>query len=414
MRIFVRIAFRNLRRHLRRTTLTVSSVALGLSIVLWLQCVMTGRSQRIIEMITSSASGHLQVYDRKYFKDKEIFDSFKQLPESFQRLLPAGTQRAYRVYLPSLSSSGEHSSPIQLIGIEPLEEAKITQVSSSVTAGAFLEPEPDPDCPSRQILLGKPLAELLGVDVGDKVVILAQAADGSLGNDLFRVKGIYETQSRSFDKAFAYAPMSCVQKVGMIHGYHEAVLKLPDSSRISDPMLRDPLAAALPPELMLTDWRDIYPLIAGMVKYSDAIVVLISVMLFSVITFGIINTLFMSVSERISEFGVMIALGTSRKQLVTIVALECLIMGVLAALIGTAIGLAVVLYQQKAGFDVGMFMGERSDVNQFHLERIVYPVIRIAPFMKMVLISVLTVVAAGLIPAYRASKLKPVDAINAH
>jgi ABC-type lipoprotein release transport system permease subunit len=66
------------------------------------------------------------------------------------------------------------------------------------------------------------------------------------------------------------------------------------------------------------------------------------------------------------------------------------------------------------GFDIGMFMGERADVSQFHLERIVYPVIRVAPFMKMVLGAVFAVVIAGVLPAYRASLLKPVEAINAN
>lgn len=407
MPLLLRIAARNLFRNFRRTAITMMTIAFGLAVILWLQCILEGRNKHIIESITTTYTGNLQLFKDEYLKDRLIQFSF-EAPENLP--LPEGAHAAKRIHLPALVSSGEQSVPILLEGIEPEAEARVTNVKQNLNEGAYLEDDPSPDCDSHQIYIGKKLAELLQVKTGNKIVILAQAADGTLGNDLFRVKGIYDSGSPDFDKSYAFAPLNCVAKVGAIQGVHEVSIRLPDLRE--ELTIKDQLAAKLPQGLRVTTWRESLPGMATMVKYNEATLVMISSMLFIVITLGIVNTLLMSVFERTREFGVMISLGTTPWQLRLLVVLESLILGLIASAFGMAIGMAMVLYHQKYGFDLRPFLGDHSSLEQFRLDLTIHPVFRFVPFLKSVASMMGFIVLAGLYPAWRASVLKPVEAMR--
>jgi ABC-type lipoprotein release transport system permease subunit len=409
MPLLLRIATRNLFRNLRRTAITMLTIAFGLAVILWLQCILEGRNKHIIESITTTYTGNIQLFRSEYLKDRLIQYSF-EAPEKIAELLPEGAKVAKRIHLPALISSGEQSVPVLLEGIEPEAEAQVTHVKRNLAEGEYLVDDPSPDCDSRQIYIGRKLSELLQVKVGNKIVILAQASDGTLGNDLFRVKGIYDSGSPDFDKAYAFAPLNCVAKVGAIRGVHEVSARIPDLSKEIE--VREAVAAKMPPELKVTTWRESLPGMATMVKYNEATLVMISGMLFIVITLGIVNTLLMSVFERTREFGVMIALGTTPWQLRLLVVLESLILGLIASAIGMVIGMAMVLYHQKYGFDLKPFLGDHSSLDQFRLDLTIHPVFKFIPFLKSVASMMSFIVLAGLYPAWRASVLKPVEAMR--
>lgn len=406
MLLLIRVAARNLFRNLRRTMITMLTIAFGLAVILWLQSILAGRNKHIIESITTTYTGNIQVFRADYLKDRLIQFSFTPPTAA----LPEGVAQAQRIHLPALVSSGEQSVPIQFEGIEPSREAVVTKVKENLAQGEYLADEPDADCPSRQIYIGKKLADLLQVGVGNKIVILAQAADGTLGNELFRVKGIYDSGSPDFDKSFAFAPLACVAKVGAIQGVHEVAIRVPDLEK--ENQIRAELAKIYPPEIKVTSWRESLPGMATMVKYNDATLVMISSMLFIVITLGIVNTLLMSVFERTREFGVMIALGTTPWQLRWLIIFESITLGLIASSVGMILGLAAVFYHQKTGFDLKPFLGEHSSLDQFRLELTIHPELRILPFLKSVSTMMGFIILAGLYPAWRASKLQPVEAMR--
>ncbi|MGE3262086.1 MAG: ABC transporter permease [Bacteriovoracia bacterium] len=406
MPLLLRIAARNLFRNLRRTIITMLTIAFGLAVILWLQCVLAGRNKHIIESITTTYTGNIQLFREDYLKDRLIQFSFPAVTPA----LPEGTFAAQRIHLPALVSSGEQSVPIQLEGIEPEAEARVTNVKQNLAQGEYLVSDPNPDCESRQIYIGRKLSDLLKVQVGNKIVILAQAADGTLGNELFRVKGIYDSGSPDFDKSYAFAPLTCVAKVGAIQGIHELAIRIPDIAKEFE--IRDLLSKSVPAGVKVTTWRESLPGMATMVKYNEATLVMISSMLFIVITLGIVNTLLMSVFERTREFGVMIALGTTPWQLRALVVLESLVLGFVASVAGVLLGAAVVAYHQKYGFDLKPFLGDHSSLDQFRLDLTIYPVFKFVPFLKSVGTMMGFIVLAGLYPAWRASMLKPVEAMR--
>ena len=329
MFLIATIAFRNLLRHARRTALTMASISFGLAVVLWLQCILAGRNKHIIDSITTTYIGHLQIFKKDFLKDRAINFYFPGIPAELSDALPPGSRVTPRIHLPALASSGEQSSPVMFEGIDPLTEPTVTTIKSSLKEGSFLEPDVTEDCQSRQIYIGRALAELLNVKVGNKMVVLAQANDGSLGNDLFRIKGIFDSGSPQFNKFYVFAPLNCVKKIGAITGLHEVTIQLPYGVKDTD--VRDRIAAKIPTDLVVTTWREAVPNMAAMVKFNDAMLFMITTILFTVITFGIVNSLLMSVFERTREFGIMISLGTTPDQVRAMVVAESLFMGLVSA-----------------------------------------------------------------------------------
>jgi ABC-type lipoprotein release transport system permease subunit len=410
MKLLLRLAARNLRRHFRRSLLTLGSISFGLAILLLLQCILEGRNQNVINRITSTYTGQLQIFPRTYLEDHAPTEQMKEDPSLWKNVLPEGSIIGARLHFPGMLSSADQSVPILLEGIEPEKEIQITEVGHQVKEGQFLESDPDADCPSRQIFIGNRLANLLQVHVGSKVVFMGQAMDGTLGNDLFRVKGIFDTGSPDFDKRFVYAPLTCVQKIGLFKGVHEAAVHLPDPS--ADLLVQRSTQAKLPADLEVTTWREAMPMISSVIKLNDATLVLISSALFAVIILGVINTLLMNLFERTKEFGVMMALGVTPRKLRLLIMTECFLMAVIASVVGTLIGAVGVIYYQKTGFDLRPFLGDVSYFGSFHLDLVIHPIFLWLPFLKMLFTTILVVLLAGLYPAYRASCLDPVETMR--
>ena len=412
MRILIKMALRNLRRNTRRTLLSMSTIAFGLAVVLWLGCILAGRNKAMVDRITANRTGHLQIHREDYRRDKLIQQSFAIPEEKLAQVLPPGSHHSPRLYLPALISSGEQSTVIMLVGIDPDLETKVTTINQSLVAGEFLSPEPADDCPTRQIFIGQALADLLKVKLGNKLVLMAQAADNTMGNDLFRVKGLFSSGSTDLDKSVAYAPIKCVRHLGVLNGVHELAIHLPDDALAAGTLTQ--LKGSLESTFKVSTWKEVLPSLAGLLKGNEVLVNMISAILFIVITLGIVNVLLIGIFERIREFGVMIALGTTPGQLRGVVLLESFFLGLGASIIGTILGTLLVLYHMKTGFDISYFWGDSAPVlDQVNLEFRIFPIFKIVPYVKAVATTLIFVLIAGVYPAFRASKLKPVEAMRA-
>ena len=375
-----------------------------------MDCILEGRNRDVIKTVTSGHIGNAQLLSSAYRQEPLLKNFYAGPPEDFLNSLPAGAEYSKRLHLPALISSGEDSGPILLEGVEPGRESKVTQIKDNIVAGEYLSDTAGTTCENKEILLGEKLAKRLNAEVGHKLVILLQAADGTLGNDLFYVKGIYSTQSPQFDARYVFTSLACAQEVGAISGIHETVFRFQkenDESKILPS--KEQLAGK---GLALTTWREAMPSVAVMVTYNKATLLMISLLLLVVIVMGIVNTLLMSVFERTREFGVMGALGLTPAELRYLIVFESLIVGLIAIVIGTITGLLLVSYHMKYGLDLKPFLGESSGAADFKLNLIVYPEFSFLPYLRTMTLTLIFVVVASLYPAVKASRVKPIQAMR--
>ncbi len=411
MKLLFKTAVRTLLRNKRRTAITVLSIAFSLAVIFWLQSVMAARSDYLIDKVLSLSGGDVQVFKKVYAEDKRLADVMTAPLPDLSSVLGPDPRKTERIRLPGLIAAAEESFPFFLNGIDPVNEPKLSRIKDFLVEGSFLEPDVEGNCADRPIYLGKKLADLLRVGVGEKVVFLGQAADGTLGNELFRIKGIYNSKTGDYDKVYAFTTLSCTKKVGVLNGAHEVAFKVEHPNEIEK--IEAGLTKILPPDLVAIGWKQANPMVAQILRFNDGIIAMLTMILVSIVIFGTVNTLLMSVHERSKEFGVMLALGMQPRQLMTIIVIEAFLMAIVGFVGGILIGGAAIAYHKVYGFDLAFFIGKANSFQGLMLDStIVYPVYALAPFVRASSIMILFVTIAGILPAYRAGRLTPVDTIR--
>jgi len=406
--LLIRLAWRNLWRQRRRTLITANAMAIGLAFSLTLLSLMDGVYGLMFEMVVTGTMGHAQIHDPDYPQQKVMWETIGDAGALVDELQgrPEVAQVAPRLYGSALLGFGEYAEGGQLFGIAPQRETAITGLAGKVAEGRFLE-----DGAPKEILLGQDLAAGLGAGLGDEVLAVSQAADGSTANDLYTVVGLMETGSVLLDRTGVWMGLADLQAFFAQEGQvHEIVLIAP-SIESFDAMVDGCSAATDARGLQLRSWREVNYQMAQMMDMSDAFNAMFLMFILGAAALGVLNTMLMAVFERTRELGVIRALGMGPAQMVLLVLWETFALTLVACAIGLPVGLAGVAYLVYHGLDLTGVMAGFSMMGmnfntywmgEFHLGKV------LATVAGLFFISF----GAALWPALRAARLRPVDAMR--
>ena len=405
--VFMLIAARNILRNRRRTAITAGGTAFGIVAFVFLFGYFDGFGEELVENSTRYVTGHIQLERVGFRKDlapELSIDGSDALLERL-RAAPAVAAAAPRVQAQALASSATKSEGIRLIGIDPQAERKVTFIHRTIVEGKALQHEAD-----RDILIGRKLAEKLGVRLGEKIVVMAQAADGELGSAAYRVAGVFATESGSFDGAIAFVTVRAAQSLlAMDQRISTINLRLRDRSALTDTLPDLQRRTALP-GVVLVPWPDLLPQVEEMVRLNRVISNIVLAIAFLVIAMAIMNTVFMAVAERTREFGVMMALGTPPAAVQRMVVYETLVLMVLASAIGYGAGILLVAYYGRTGIDLSAFFAGYSAIPG--LTGVVHPKLLASHIGPPGVVLFVASVMVSLYPAAKAARLDPVRAIR--
>ena len=405
--VFMLIAARNILRNRRRTAIMVGGAAFSVLAFVFLFGFFDGFFEQMIENSTRYLTGHVQLERAGFRKDLAPELALEHAPDLIERVRRTSgvAAAAPRVQTQALVSSATKSEGIVLIGIDPALEREVTFIHKTLLQGKPLEPGD-----SREIMIGRKLAEKLGVRLGEKIVVMAQTADGELGTAAYRVGGIFATESSTFDSAITFITLPAAQSLLALGTRVSTInIRLTDRAALDRTMaeLRRLMVA---PEVVFAPWQELLPQLDEMVRFNRVISDIILAVFLLVVATAIMNTVFMAVAERTREFGVMMALGTPPGAIRRMVVYETLVLMALAMLIGYSGGIALVAYFGRHGIDLSGFFQGYSAIPG--LTGIVYPQVFIAtvvpPGIALLIISVLV----SLYPAAKAGSLDPVAAIR--
>lgn len=401
------LALRNIWRNRRRTLLTLSAMVVSSSLLILALGVFSGMMEDMLTTSTGQYYGHLVINRPGYQDDRDLYAAFAP-PEQLLATLSSNSrilEFSPRLRGFGLLSHGMNTRPAELLGVQPKKERQVTGLQDSLIQGEYLQPG-DAD----GVVLGVELATRLGLSTGDELVFFTQAADGSIGNDILVVRGIFSTGDKSRDNALALVPLPWLQRVLALPGsIHELSL------RIERPMeaaaLAQSLQVQIPPDLEILDWGALLPEMREAIASFDISRMIVVIILYFATALGILNTFFMSVMERTREFGVLMAIGMRPWRVRTLVLLETLIMGVISLVLGVGLGLALTLYMAQVGIDLSGNLTPVTYAGGTILPRL-HAVFDFQNFLVPALALLLISLLAGFLPANRAARMKPVQALR--
>jgi ABC-type lipoprotein release transport system permease subunit len=366
-----------------------------------------GFFENTIENSTRYVTGHVQVerpgFRRELAPEAAIGEPQALLAEL--RSVPGVAAAAPRVQAQALASTAAKSEGIMLVGIEPQAERAVTFIHRTVVEGRPLAPGAD-----REAMIGRELAAKLRLRLGEKVVVMSQAANGELGTAAYRVTGIFATESATFDGAFVFVTLPAAQALLALDGRISTInLRLEERSRTAHAIGQ--LRARFGSDgLAFVPWQELLPQLEEMVQFNRVVTNILLAVLLLVVATAIMNTVFMAVAERTRELGIMMALGTSPPAVLRMVLYETVVLLMVAAVAGYAVGIAAVAYFGRAGLDLsGFFQGYAAIPG---LTGIIYPRLMSASIVPPGVALVLVGVLVSLYPAAKAAKLDPSRAIR--
>jgi ABC-type lipoprotein release transport system permease subunit len=397
------MAWRNLWRNKRRTAINLTAVTVSTSVLIVSYALILGLSRQLVSTVTDFSLGEAQVHTKSFRKERSLYETISQ-PErvlnSARRLNVDAAPRALGYGLASLAS---RSAGMQLTGMDPPAERSLGELPRHLEAGEFLS-----SAANKQIVLGSRLAKMLEAKIGDEIVVVVQAGDGSTGSELFRVRGILKPVSEVIDRAGALIHRD---DFGALFSMQNPVHEIALSSHGA--ILSKQLAAQLSPaapELETLPWQKLLPIVADLCLLFEAMLWVIAGVFFIAGGLGVLNTMLMASYERIPEFGLVKALGATPARVVGDVVIEGLWIGLIATALGGTLGYLGGIWAERIGIDVSAFgnlnIGGMTLTTVWKGHLTTFGIV--LPIATMWSVSII----AALIPALKAARLDPVEALN--
>ncbi len=337
MKKYFKIAWRSLWRNSRRTIITAASVFFGVFFSIFMTSVQQGSFENMIENMARFYSGYLQIQEAEFKQTRSVNYSFKpgtQLTEVLDNL-PLVSESTQRIETFALASVGDQSLPTLVFGIDPEMEEAISGTSKWLVNGDFLTRG------SKDILVGKILADNLNLSIGDSLVLIGQGYHGVSAAGIFRVADLLDFPLNDLSKQVIYMDISnCQELMSMSDQVTSIVMMLDDMDNIE--IVRQQLENQLSSELKLYSWDELQPELENLIEGKVSGGKMIKSLLFMIIGFGVWATVIMLMHERKREIGVMIAIGFQKSKIIFMMLIESLFIGILGVLGGLAISIPFV------------------------------------------------------------------------
>ncbi len=411
------MALRNTRRSWRRSLLTAAAITIGTGLLhvgmAWQDGVLDGALDQ-----ATRVAGHVRIVTVK-FSDKEAFFPISENLPATDPILAAihtlpGVHAYARLALPATVSTGaEIGEEFTLLqGATPEYFNDVLDLDSHIHEGRTIQPGPEGD---KEAVVGQAIAEEAGITLNEEVVFLGQTQDGSLSPIKQKVVGIADFGSRQQNK-LVYITLEKARYMADIPAGATEIVVYGDDRETAEPLAEQiralpALAATNPPlsDLEIKAWSQRKPW-SDIVRYISPILTMMAAVIVSLTGLVVLNTMLMSVLERTGEIGVLRALGMRRTQTLTLFVTEALGIALVGGLLGATFGTAGALYLQYYGVNIGQ--GVNKLPAAVPLNTTVYGHFDPMNLAYGLLLSLLMAVVGSLLPAWRASRIEPVEAMR--
>ncbi len=399
------VSWRNVWRSRIRSIVIIAAITLGVLAGIFSMGFSIGMIEQRINTAIKTETSNIQLHHKNYISTNEmdyIIPDIQQLKNKIEQKNSVSAASS-RLISQAMITSAETGSGVKLVGINPEDEEKVTNIHEKVIDGAYLE-----GIKRNPILIGQKLAEKLNVKIRSKVVVTLQQADGTMTTGAFRVAGIYKTSNTTYDELVAFVKFEDLSKItGIKEGSgHEIAVYLNEND------MTNPVKEELKneyPDLEVLSWGEILPDLGYMNDSMSSYMYIFIIIILAALLFGIINTMLMVILERVKELGMLMAIGMNKLRVFMMIVLETIFLSITGGILGVGLGVALTKYVGKVGFNMSQFS---EGLETYGFESKIYTEIGVEEVIIVTGLVILTGFIASLYPAYRALKLKPAEALR--
>lgn len=401
----LKITWRNLWRNKRRTIITSASVFFGVIFATIMTSMQEGSYGSMVDNVVKFYSGYIQVFNENYWDKKTINNTYEVTDSLIQKIEAVEEITHYSPRLESfaLASSSDITRGAMVIGIEPEREDKVTEVSKWLEKGNYLKPG------DQGILVAADLAKYLKLGINDTLIMLGQGFHGISAAGVFPVRGIVNFPSPELNKVIYMDIGSCQEFYSAYNRVTSLVIMLEDHYDM--PAALEKMKASISGPYEIMTWGEMQPELVQLINSDRAGGVVMKVILYMIIGFGILGTIMMMIQERMREMGVMVAIGMQRIKLSIIIFHETIFMGLIGVFAGILGSIPVIAYYYNNPIRL---TGEAAETM---IDMGIEPLMKFSwmpsVFYNQALTILLLTLLIGFLPVYRTLKLRISQALRA-
>ena len=398
------LAWRNLWRNYRRTLIILATITLGVWSMTFMSALMRGMVDEIVRNGLQTLPGEVQIHAPAYRSDPSVVNSMAMPSGDLHQALGESPIIAWaaRVRVPAVISSERDSRGVVLLGVDPAAEIALGSAPDNLIEGRLLQSVDD-----KGVVIGASLAKRLETSLGKRIVLMSQNSANDVVDRGARIVGIYKARLPGTEDIFVYSGRAVTQKMLNMGERVSELAATGDDYRSVHSWYPSILEAA-GNELEVLPWTQLDTFLASMLAVQDGFALVFMVVVFLALSFGLVNTLLMAVFERVREIGLMLALGMRPALMLGQVLLESLyLLG-----IGLAVGNATAYFSIRAlesGIDISSVA---QGMEMMSMSPVLYPALHFSDMLMSSAVVIVLGLAASLLPAWKASRLDPVQALT--
>lgn len=403
--MLVQIAWRNIWRNKTRSFVVIGSIVIGLWASIFILAFAWGLYKNNIDESVSRQLSHIQIHHPEFTHQQESkfviehSDSILSLLQKDDRVQAASA----RTITKGMITSPTTATGVTVYGISPAAEEKQIGLNDNLIEGDYFE-----SGKSNEIFIGEKLAEKLKIKLRSKVVVTFTDIESNMVSAAFRVGGIYRSRNLSLDEVNVYVQKQSLDNLlGLKSSESNELAILLKNESALDSFKSD--VQLMVPHKKVEDWMDLSPELELVIESFHLYTYIITGIILLALTFGIVNTMLMSVLERIRELGMLMAIGLNKKKIFIMIMLETLFLTLIGCPVGLLVGWLSVLVLGSIGINIAIFS---EGLASYGFSSIIYPALDSQNYWTVAIMCLITALLSAIYPAFRALQLNPAESIR--
>ena len=338
--MLLKIAWRNVWRNKRRSLITAAGIFIAIFLAILMRSLQLGMYDNMIKNVVGSFTGYVQLHAKGYWNEKNIDNSYKLNQSTVDEIknINGVSNVIKRIQTGVLSSNNNLSKFLYVTGIEQEKEEKLTDWNKRLVDGRLLDKN------DKSIIIAKGVAKYYNAKVGDSLIFIGQGYHGMQAVGIYPIKGVIDMKNPNLNNMSVFMNLSVAQD--FVSAENRITNLVIDKEQYFD---ENKLAEQVKIKIdsqnnEVMTWKEMTPELDQLIQADSAGGIIIIIILYMIVSFGIFGTVLMMTQERLYEFGILISIGMKKYKLVITIIYETILLTFLGIISGVILSKPIIEY----------------------------------------------------------------------